>query len=277
MIPVYFELAERIAEAFSQLPQVESVALGGSMGSFQAFSDPASDIDLYIFTRQDIPIPDRQLIMEKTGGSTLANIGLNYWGPGDEWLHRPTGIEIDIVYFDMQWMSNQLEQVVIQHNPAMGYTTCFWFTLMNSAILFDPRHWLADLREKYNIPYPDLLRKAIVEFNHPVLREIIPAYSHQLEKAVKRVDLVSVNHRLAALLASYFDILFAVNRQLHPGEKRLVQQALMRCPDLPQEMSADLDLVFSISSDTLSELPLAIDRLLEHLDEWLRNQNLLVS
>ena len=275
MNSAYFSLANEISEAFSRLPQVQAIALGGSLSNAQSASDQASDIDLYVFTQGEIPVSDRQAIMEKTGGASAANIGLNYWGPGDEWFHRPTGIEVDMVYFNQRWMEEQIDKVVFQHVPAMGYTTCFWFTLMNCVPLVDPQQWLTHLRKRCDIAYPEELRRAIVNFNYPVLRTIIPAYGHQLEKAVNRGDLVSVNHRLAALLASYFDILFAVNRQLHPGEKRLLQQALTRCNDLPQALAIDLNKIFAANSSTLSEFPLAVNSLLDHLDEWLKKQNLL--
>ena len=38
------------------------------------------------------------------------------------------------------------------------------------------------------------------------------------------------------MLASYFDIVFAVNGQPHPGEKRLVEFAGALCPNLPTGM-----------------------------------------
>ena len=51
--------------------------------------------------------------------------------------------------------------------------------------------------------------------NYPNLRATASAYSSQLRPALVCNDWVSVNHRVAAVLASLFDILFAVNRALH--------------------------------------------------------------
>ena len=52
-----------------------------------------------------------------------------------------------------------------------------------------------------------------------------------------RGDLVSLNYRVAALLASTFDILFALNRLPHPGEKRLLAFATQHCPLRPAGMA----------------------------------------
>jgi lactoylglutathione lyase len=58
--------------------------------------------------------------------------------------------------------------------------------------------------------------------NWPVLRRNHSSYRRQIELALNRSDTVSVQHRVTALLASFFDVWFAVERQPHPGEKRLL-------------------------------------------------------
>lgn len=91
------------------------------------------------------------------------------------------------------------------------------------------------------MPFPEPLRRAIIAKNHPVLRQVIPSYRHQIAKAIRWQDLVSLNHRVAALLTSYFKGLFALNRLPHPGEKWLLKLAVERCAKLPPRMVAQVE------------------------------------
>ena len=65
------------------------------------------------------------------------------------------------------------------------------------------------------------------------------SYYEQIEKALTRNDFVSVNHRISAFLASYFDVIFALNETLHPGEKRLMNYAKENINSLLKEPHED--------------------------------------
>jgi hypothetical protein len=268
------QLAKKIADLFASLPQVEAIALAGSRGNGAGTMDSSSDIDLYVYTRGDIPLEARRAIVERTGGATRSNFNLNYWGAGDFWVNAPTGIEMDIIYFGTTWMEDQISRVVERHQASLGYTTCFWYTIRQSILFFDSQTWFANLQQQCSIAYPEALRQNIISYNHPVLRVIIASYAAQLQKAVKRRDLVSINHRLAVLFASYFDILFAVNRQLHPGEKRQVEFAINNCHILPADMEADIASVLSLTAADISELPSRVSGLLDRLDQMLEKEEI---
>jgi hypothetical protein len=268
------QLAKQIADLFAPLPQVEAIALGGSRGSGPGATDSASDIDLYVYTRSEIPLEARRTLVERSGGATKASLNLNYWGQGDEWFHAPTGIEIDMIYFDASWMEDQISRLVEMHLASLGYTTCLWFTIQQSLIFFDPHAWFTRLHQRCQIEYPEKLRQNIIALNYPVLRGIIPAYANQIEKAAQRNDLVSINHRIAGLLASYFDILFAVNRQLHPGEKRMVEFAVNNCAILPANMPEDIASILLLSEADITDLPIRVASLLDRLDQMLEIEGL---
>ena len=72
----------------------------------------------------------------------------------------------------------------------------------------------------------------------------LPSYDKQIIKALKRNDIVSVNHRTAAYMESYFDIIFAMNELTHPGEKRMVQIALEQAHILPQDFEKNLTVLY---------------------------------
>lgn len=265
----------KLAAHFSVLPQVQAVGMAGSRVNRFVPLDPASDIDMYVFTTADIPLETRREIVEMTGGASRVELGLNYWGPNDTWIHLPTEVEIDNNFFTAAWMEVQIDRVLVHHEASLGYSTCFWHTIRNMIILADPQGWLKELQARCNIEYPEPLRRNIIQFNHAALRTILSAYAHQVEKAARRGDVVSVNHRLAGLLASYFDILFALNRQTHPGEKRLLELAAASFPLLPVGMDADIRGLLRAAAEDLNELKIHMNRLLDHLDELLRREGFL--
>jgi len=268
----YQDLAQRTADLFAELPEVEAVALGGSLAGRQTadgHTDAASDIDLYIFTRAEVPLAAREQIVERAGGASRADLGLEYWGSGDEWFDAESGIEMDIIYFGADWMDEQVRRVMLAHQPSLGYSTCLPFTVNQAYLYHDPNRWLAGLQEISRQPYPEPLRRHIIQHNHPVLREIIPSFAFQLEKAVKRGDLVSVNHRLAGLLASFFDILFAFNRELHPGEKKMLEKTLAACQSLPENMGEELNAVLRTACAADQAFLAHLNNLLDHLDQFL--------
>jgi hypothetical protein len=146
--------------------------------------------------------------------------------------------------------------VLIRHEAALGYSTCFWHNVRHSEAIFDPRGWYRALQVRAQAPYPEGLRQAIVKKNHAVLRTMQSSYREQIALAPMGNDVVSVQHRMTALLASFFDIWFALRRQPHPGEKRLLDA-------LPEPWRSDVrDLVQGGEEELLQRL----DRLPDLLD-----------
>jgi hypothetical protein len=186
---------------------------------------------------EDIPLDERAGIAAE---SPRAEIGNTTWEPGDEWIDAATGTPVDVMYRHVGWIEDQLDRVLVRHQASVGYSTCLWYNVMHSRALFDRSGWFAELqRRRADVPYSPELRKAIIAKNYPLLRRNQSSYLRQIELAMRRNDFVSVNHRVAALLASYFDVLFALNELPHPGEKRLLEHA-GRLPKLPHDFEQQI-------------------------------------
>ena len=261
-------MAQKIAERFASIREVEAVALAGSQTS--RFADQLSDVDLYVYASEII---GQSLRAEVARDARRAEIGNSFWEPGDEWIDGETGISVDVMFRTTPWIEDQLDRVLRRHEASVGYSTCFWYNVRNSQSLFDRTGWFKQIQARANQAYPDQLKRAIVAKNYPVLRTNMSSYLHQIERALERSDAVSVNHRVAALLASYFDIVFAVNEQPHPGEKRLLQFAQALCPRLPTGMSERVQ-------SLLSPLPAGdvvgkANTMLDGLDDLLNRAGLL--
>ena len=157
-------------------------------------------------------------------------IGNQYWEHEDNCVLK-NHIDIDILYRDLDGFCEGVSDVAEKYQAQNGYTTCMWHNLLNCKIIYDKNGRLKKAKERFDIPYPDQLRENIIKRNTNLLYAAMPAYSLQIKKACARKDRVSIVHRTAAFLESYFDVLFAVNRQTHPGEKRLIELYRQLTPD----------------------------------------------
>ncbi len=250
---------KEIIEKYKSFTEVVAIAIGGSGAN--KTSDTLSDIDVYVFVEKDILISEREEFIKRC--SSKFEVGGEYFGSGDEFLVDELNQQLDVMYWNKNWFNEVVENTWVKHYPSNGYSTAFLFTLNNFQIIYDKEGWLTDLQKSIKTEYPQELKTNIIKRNMMLLKDKpFASYYEQIEKAIKRKDLVSLNHRIAAFLASYFDIIFAINELLHPGEKRLIQYAKNNCKILPIDFEEKIEqLLTSESKDILCVL----DKIYENL------------
>jgi len=226
---------ESVILELSRLPQVEAIALGGSRAG--SAYDEKSDYDIYLYCTAPIPEESRRTILEKY--CSYVEYGNHFWELEDNGTFR-NGIDFDLLYRNLRDFVSEVASVVECCQAHNGYTTCMWHNLRTCKILFDRHGNLAAAKARFDVPYPVRLKENIISQNLRLLRGSMPAYNDQILKALRRGDIVSMNHRTAAFLESYFDILYALNEQTHPGEKRLISLCRRDCPTLPDQFEENL-------------------------------------
>jgi hypothetical protein len=167
------------------------------------------DYDFYVYSRQPVDVAFRDgLLRPRAQKLELHRI---YWEEEDAWID-PDDTKLEIMYRTCAWTEGELTARLDRYEASLGYTTALCYNLERSRALWDSSGWFAKTQRRLLEGYPEGLARAIVRKNLPVLGEIISSYEQQIHAAFLRQDPVSLNHRVAAWLSSYFDILFAANR-----------------------------------------------------------------
>ena len=216
----------QLVNEYKRIPEVKAITLAGSGANGR--KDNYSDIDIDIIVSKEIDNDRRTQIIKKV--SDYMEVGNDYWGDGDEFLLRNSDIQVDIAYFQINW-----------------------------------------IKDKCKIAYPEKLKNNIVKKNYPILRRGFSSYYNQITKALRRNDLVSINHRLSAFIASYFDILFAINEIPHPGEKKLIDIIENQCNIKPKNFKENLEKVFIEGNDKILK---NLDIIVDNLEVVLRKENI---
>ena len=222
----------------TQKNNIDTIVLAGSQTSL--INDNMSDYDIYVYSKEKVNIEMREKFAKKY--SLHYELGNNYFEYGDEIILKESNICLDFMYRDISFIENEINYVWRNCNSKIGYTTAFLYNIKNSKILYESNDYFKNLQKELNKEYPKKLKDNIIEKNYNVMyAKKSASFYEQLENAVKRNDIVSINHRITAILASYFDILFAINEELHVGEKKLISYAKKLCSKLPDNFDKDIE------------------------------------
>ena len=232
-------IIDDVFEAIKAIPAADALALGGSRAGKR--NDEKSDYDLYVYSDEFIPADVRENALGEF--CSRAEFGNCYFESEDNIVLKD-GTFVDIIYRKTEFFENGISRLFDENAARNGHSTCFWHNISTSQIIFDKSGRFTALVKKTTREYPDELAQAIIDRNMALLTGNLPSYDDQIRKAYYRHDYVSINHRTAAFLESYFDVIFAVNRMTHPGEKRLIEICEKECKLLPKNFRENLMLLF---------------------------------
>jgi predicted nucleotidyltransferase len=266
--PAVYRLAQEIAGEFSTLAPVESVWLGGSHASGQA--NATSDVDLYIYASEELPAVVRASLIEPR--ASVAEVGYNFWEVEDYWRERKDGTKVEAMYRHPEWETQYLEDLFANNRARMGFSTAGWTGIVKAHVLFDRHGWAHEVKALAARPYPDELAQAIIHLNMGVLRGTLVTHSEALTSALARNDFVFAHSRVSEILNCYFDVLFALNRTLHPGAKRQLANA-QTLPLKPDGMADDV--IDLLQNSRLGEMPEKVEVLIGKLETLLKKVYLL--
>lgn len=230
-------MIQDIFNEFAKFSQVRAMAVGGSRAVKR--NDEFSDYDVYVYVTETIPARDRLIVLEPYCRSMVMD---NHYREHEDVCIMDDGTELNIVYRELDSFLEGIARVAEQYEPLDGCTTSMWNSLLTGRIAYDKGGFLSAAKEKYTMPYPQQLKDNIISHHMNLVKYGIPSFMAQLEKAMKRKDMVNINQCAQRFLNSYFDIIFALNEKLHPGEKRLVQVCLEECKILPVNFELNIRL-----------------------------------
>ena len=262
-------MVEMLFKELSEIPEIEAIALGGSRAGVNF--DEKSDYDVYLYCTGEVDIEVRRQILSKY--CDVMELGNHFWEYEDNCVLK-NGLDIDILYRNIEDFGNDVASVVEACQGRNGYTTCMWHNLRTCKVIYDENNRLTELKERFNIPYPVKLKKSIIERNMLLLDKGLPAYKGQILKAAGRGDKNSVIHRSAGFFESYFDIIFALNEMTHPGEKRLQSICSKECKILPEDFEKNLEEYYINLFDNKSKIEYTLEKIVKNLKKVVDNSKI---
>ena len=263
----------QLVNEYKKFDEVLSITLTGSGASGK--NDFFYDIDIEVILKAEIDANRRSKALKKFS-DTIETISGKY-GEKDIFILRNSTTEIDVSYYTLDTLKDNLFDVIDNCKASVGYTTCLWKVVSGAFIAYDKENTFKNLQKKYRVAYPQKLKLNIVDKNYYLLRDSISSYYNQIDKAIRTGDLISVSYKVCKFLDSYFDVVFAVNEMPHPGDKRLVSIINSRCKKIPRFLTEGVNRLIENSCKCDKEILKNMDDIVDDLKEFLHEEGIRVS
>ena len=197
--------------------------VGGSRATGD--NDEKSDYDVYVYVTAPVSAERRRRLLRNY--CSHMEIDNDFWETEDDCTLND-GTNIDVLYRDLDQFAANVADVVERFQANNGYTTCMWHNMLTSKVLFDRDGQYAATRQRFDVPFPEELRRNIINRNMRLLTGNLRRTTHRSARPrARRQNRGQPSH--GRFMESYFDVLFALNRRTHPGEKRLDKLAERDC------------------------------------------------
>jgi hypothetical protein len=248
--------AQQVVTLITSLPGIVGVSLGGSAAA--GLADDTSDLDLHVYWRGDLAPPaERAARLAQFADAGSVEVNILTWGLEDH--ARVGGRLIELIYVHLDDLRAEIDRAYSEGLITEGYTTARLYYLAGGRLLHDTAGKLTGLRDRLLAEYPESTRKLLLQHQPELLRYFL----WHLRQAQQRGDLLFVQHRRYALQSMFYNLLFALNRRYHPGEKRLLIHG-ERCARRPAQLSARWAESTRLAADDPA-LPALFDGLIEEL------------
>ena len=229
------QLAQPLTERLATAEQVEGVLCFGSRAL--GVADALSDIDLYVLYKGVKPSQQARAQLFSDISSDLSfSTAQEAWS--DEWIEPGERVELeqhtfDIGYKPLAWVEtvvNKVTQQGLSSVPEMPFRAYTLLGLLDTSILLYDREGKVKAFIASLYPYPDKLKKTLVNENKAVLSESL----EELEQFVKRnVGNTAFHFHLMRALDALGGLLFAINERYDPATK-YAETVLERLTTLPE-------------------------------------------
>jgi hypothetical protein len=239
-------IASRIAEVVGQISGVIAVSLGGSVGS--GLADADSDFDFHVFWTDPLASPterEAHLATIADAGSIIVRPGTASWELED-WF-AVDGRLVELIYVAWRDVEADVASAYDRGLTDAEFTTARLHNYAHGHALHDPTGVLRATQERLNHAYPEATRDLLLR-REP--ERLAMALKH-LRTAQARRDVLFAQHRRYTVQAIFFNLLFALNRLYHPGEKRLLTHA-ERCPIRPADCAARWEYIALLPADDMA-------------------------